>query len=202
MPPTNTTIGTAQVLPSLPVSFTVDVQDGTTAAEVWYAYTAQAGDTIIGFSGVAWYYVPGSDPQVVMGYSPRMTMYSLVGGVPAQSEYPPVAFPVTAGETYWLRVWNSLGGTTNDAQLIFSGTNAPSSDPEIPDPGVEEPYSGTAIDVGTLPVDISLDVGADFIYPLTFWFRVHRDRCRYCLYWCVAAFCRTDRLRRLRVVCR
>ena len=66
MPPTNTTFYTAADIPSLPVGIVLDVSELSPVCEVWYKYTAQPGDTNIGFAVAA---VAGT------GYYPTITMY-------------------------------------------------------------------------------------------------------------------------------
>jgi len=103
--PTNISGATAVAL-SLDVPVTQNVHDAGTTYDVWYKYTAVAGDNVVGvfaFGGLDAY-------QPILTVSASATGTPLLEGM-SISHNRPVTFPVTAGTTYYLKV------VTNDTTV-------------------------------------------------------------------------------------
>jgi len=109
--PTNTDATTAtDVGTTLPVTITQQVDDSGTTYTVWYKYTAQSGDVVIGL-------FPFGD---LTTYQPLTHVYT--GPDTAPVLYPasspiigvnlPIQIPVTAGTTYYIRISSSTGNVS------------------------------------------------------------------------------------------
>lgn len=106
--PTNQTPATALPM-SLDYAYTLPDVDLATPnnCDVWWSYTAQAGDVVVGF----WAY----DVGLVASYTPTTTVWtgpigSLTQKMDGNSATDvPCQFSVTPGEIYYLRVRNSSG---------------------------------------------------------------------------------------------
>ena len=106
--PTNQTAATALPM-SLDYSLTlpdVDLATPLNNCDVWWSYTAQAGDNVIGFFAY--------DVGAVASYTPVTTVWT--GPTSSLTQYlgigatnVPVQLPVTPGTTYYFRVRNSSG---------------------------------------------------------------------------------------------
>jgi hypothetical protein len=155
--PTNTTLGTAQVIASVP-STTVEVVQDAVGQEVWFAYTAQAGETNLGFS------ILGSGA----GYYPTATLYEVIGGVPSQSTQWVFNFTSIPGDTYWVRSWNLGAGPTTDATLYVYGTATPGWVP--PDPGDPSYIPINWLTIDSLPATVDVEV-TDLPSPMEYWFK-------------------------------
>jgi hypothetical protein len=107
--PTNQTPATALPM-SLNYALTLEDVDLATPnnCDVWWSYTAVAGDTVVGFCAY--------DVGAVASYTPTTTVWtgpvgSLVAVLPfgAGATDVPLQVPVTPGNTYYFRVRNSSG---------------------------------------------------------------------------------------------
>ena len=113
-PPSNTTSGTAIDITSLPYTNTQDVHDAGTTHEVWYKYTAQAGEKLL----LIWGYGDGLTP-----YTPRIRAYRDAGttllvdsgtgsGAGQDGEQKPIQVGIEAGVTYYFRFTSNAGNPT------------------------------------------------------------------------------------------
>lgn len=122
MPFGNTTAGTARDFGTvLPVTLTQDVNaEGAGTPDVWYKYTAQAGDNEIGLFAF----------DDLVTYIPKVTVYSDAGitlylnGIDAIDI--PFQIPVTPGSTYWFKVHSNTGavGTANLNFKLYKFTDS------------------------------------------------------------------------------
>lgn len=114
MPPPNLTPATALVISSLPYAFTIDPE--AAANDLWWVYTAVAGDESLGALGWA---PDGST------YSPQLSVWLGPVGAPVQyldGFYSPreqIQVPLAPGTTYYLKV-EDLNGTVPDASLTLT----------------------------------------------------------------------------------
>jgi len=119
--PSNTTSTTAVVVTTLPYTvLQTDVNDtlGVTHT-VWYKYTADSDDIVIGSFGFG----------DLTTYRPRVRVYIESGGSPVAylnivTINKPVQFPVVDTETYYLS-FESAGGNVASAELSLNIQNAP-----------------------------------------------------------------------------
>ncbi len=119
--PSNTTSTTAVVVTTLPYTvLQTDINDtlGVTQT-VWYKYTADADDIVIGAFGFG----------DLTTYRPRTRVYIESGGSPVAylnivARNKAVQFPVVDTETYYLS-FESLGGNVTPAELSLNIQNAP-----------------------------------------------------------------------------
>lgn len=119
-PPTNQTAATAIDLGILPADVTQNVHDAGITYTVWYKFTAPAGSIVIGawgFSDIAAVYRANLSPYSDEG----ITQILAIAG-----ENIPIQFPVTAGNTYWLRFLKN-GGNTPPASLRIRVEVAPTN---------------------------------------------------------------------------
>jgi hypothetical protein len=113
-PPTNTSGAAAIELGPLPNTLTQDVNDAGTTYTVWYKYTAQTGDNVIGVFA-------HSDDLAL--YKPVLELFTpdAVTAFPMMGSYNvPAQFPVTAGHVYYLRI-TSYTGNVATAHLTIEG---------------------------------------------------------------------------------
>jgi hypothetical protein len=117
-PPPNETAATAAAMTVLPYSTTLDVSEATSPNyDVWWSYTAEDGDTVIGFwafSEVGGLYAP----VTTVWTGPDASTLTQVLNISAANK--PLQVPVTAGETYWFRVRQSDSGVEPDIVLTVS----------------------------------------------------------------------------------
>jgi hypothetical protein len=110
--PTNTSAGAAIDVGTLPASITQDVFFAGVTYTVWYKVTAPVNSKVIG----AWGFSPLADP-----YDVETTAYSDAGitaitTTGATGANKPIQFPVTPGNTYWLK-FAPNAGNPNPANL-------------------------------------------------------------------------------------
>lgn len=112
-PPTNISGATAVELGPLPNSINQDVNDAGTTYTVWYKYTAQAGDNVIGIFA-------RSDDLAV--YKPTIAVFTpdAVTSFPTSVSWNvPAQYPVTPGQVYYFEV-SSFTGNVATAHLTIS----------------------------------------------------------------------------------
>jgi hypothetical protein len=116
--PPNETIATAAAMTVLPYSTTLDVSEATGPNyDVWWSYTAQDGDTVIGFW--AFSEVGGTyDPVTTVWLGPTGAPTLYLGGLSAANK--PLQIPVTSGTTYYFRVRQANSGVTPNIVLTLS----------------------------------------------------------------------------------
>lgn len=118
--PVNTAATTAIDLGTLPASVTQNVFDTATTYTVWYKYTAAAGEEEIG----VWGY--GGDGS---SYAPTCEVYLGPASAPVAYQGPrggankPFQMPVTAGVTYYFKIYN--GFSTSPSLLTLDVLTAP-----------------------------------------------------------------------------
>jgi hypothetical protein len=116
MPPSNTTSGTATLITSFPFDFTqTDINAGGVNYTVWYKFVAPENYNMMGAS--AWSGHVDESGQ----YEPLIeildTNLNSVHGIVARSR--PIQFPVTSGQTYYLKITSNLNNavTTNQVRV-------------------------------------------------------------------------------------
>lgn len=117
--PTNISALTATDLGTLPASVTQTVDDSGTTYDVWYRYTATATDTVISVFGYgdASVYMPKT--TVWTGPASAPVSYLNISGLENNAVY----FPVTSGETYYLKFKTNSGNPT-PAVLTLTASSA------------------------------------------------------------------------------
>ncbi len=160
MPPPNLTDATAITITSLPYSVTTDPENNTN--ELWYKYTALAGDTpaigahVYGVGGVY-------KPQIAVSEGPLASYVDHPDGFGYYATQKAILVPVTAATDYWFRVSGGSGSTYAAGQTFTLRVyNAPSeSTPSgsiiVPDDSagfpasVIDPATGEVLSYLTLP---------------------------------------------------
>lgn len=124
MPPPNLDASTAIVITSLPFEVTTDPESNSN--ELWYKYTAQAGDTpAIG----AHVYNDGVyRPQIVVKVGPLGSEIDHPAGFGFYATRKAITVPVESGTDYWFRVSGGLSSSYAAGQTFHLRVyNAPSS---------------------------------------------------------------------------
>ena len=126
--PPNETAATAAAMTVLPYSTSLDVSGATSPNfDVWWSYTAQDGDSVIGFW--AFSEVGGTyDPVTTVWTGPDAGTLSQYLSITAANK--PLQLPVTSGTTYWFRVRQSNSGVAPNIALTVSALAA--SADEVP----------------------------------------------------------------------
>lgn len=125
--PANNSAVNATAISSLPYTITSNVADQNAACEMWWKYTVTGFDKVLGFlafADIAALYMP-KITTYVGDTAGAIVAYPLTGGIVASQKQ--VAFPVTIGQTYWIKVNQTGAGTPLGASLVFSGYAAPMS---------------------------------------------------------------------------
>jgi hypothetical protein len=163
MPSTNLTAATATEV-TLGVTITQDVSDTAgTNHEVWFKYTAVAGQvalSIFGFAATTSNY----RPVVTAWTGPTSSPVAYPSAAPVTSNRTPLMIPVDSGTTYYFRVRNGNATTPTDDTLKFSITAAPTTSVPagslfIPDD--RSPFPGLALSAtdGTVLKAIAFPAG-------------------------------------------
>lgn len=115
-PPSNITAATATEITSLPFSTTQNVYDAGTTYTVWYKYTAQIGDNMIGLWGYGDFI---GNNYVVRTHVYQGPESSLLSWLPITDDRP-TQFPVTVGVTYFVSFEKRPDLTPTSAVLNLS----------------------------------------------------------------------------------
>lgn len=113
--PTNTTAATAVTITSLPYDIVqTGIHDAGTTYDVWYRYTAVAGDNVLGVWGFG----------DLVTYRPTTFLYrnDPAGAAFNQYQNRPMYFPVTAGDTWYFK-FATNAGNPNPATLTLNLQN-------------------------------------------------------------------------------
>jgi hypothetical protein len=128
--PTNISAATAIDIAALPYSNIQQVDDAGTTYTVWYKYTAQAGDLVIGawFFGDLLVYRPETSV-----FSPNdVTFYLGLDGSFGNIQNKRIQFPVVVGDTYYFQLVPNAGNPA-PANLHITVERAPASSYEAGD---------------------------------------------------------------------
>lgn len=129
--PPNQTAATATVIPSIPYTVTMDVADQTASLQMWWRYTSVTSATVLGFLAFA-DLMSLYAPKITVYVGPdsaSLTAYPIGAGIAASQKQ--IFFPVTGGDTYWLKVEQTGAGTPLGASLIFSAYAGPMTTPTV-----------------------------------------------------------------------
>jgi hypothetical protein len=157
-PPTNVSAATAVEFGPLPASVTQDVNDAGTTYTVWYRYTAQIGDGVIGFYA----YGDASTYQVrtKVWTGSAAAPVAWLGYNAVSSLNDALQIPVEAGGIYYFEL-SSWNGNVSPAVLTLLAARAPALTPTVGQIGINtetDGYPCVFLDATTAAVQ-------RFVYP-------------------------------------